>query len=252
MALGTPTTLRAAAQITSPHTTASFTPTSGALVLVVVTATGGSSDTGTETAAAMFGAHDAIASWTMIQQSNAGGSAKAAVYIGYGFASSATADTLTITKAGAPASLECYIWEITGVDTSTPITDVIGGFFTVTNPSLTVGSAPGTDDMKVGVLASRNDSDGVTAGSGFTLLANHFHANPSAALAVEYEGSATDTTVDFSGVNTVHTAMLAFIIQAAAAGSTPKHKVHTGAGFTNSIRKVYNGSTWTETVSSIR
>lgn len=252
MALGTPTILRAVAQITSPHTTASFTPTSGALVIVVVTATGGASDTGTESAAAMFGAHDAIPSWTMIQQSAAGGSAKAATYIGYGIASSATADTLTITKAGAPVSLEAVIWEITGIDTTTPISDVIGGFFTVSNPSLTVGSAPGTDDMKVGAIASRNDSDGFTAGSGYTLLVNHFHANPSASMGVEYEGNATDTTVDFTGANTVHSAMLAFIIQAAAGGgAAPKHKIHTGAGFTDSIRKTYNGSVWTETVTDL-
>jgi hypothetical protein len=71
-------------------------------------------------------------------------------------------------------------------------------------------------------------------------------------MGVEYEGNATDTVVDFSNVGTIHTAMLAFIVKAATGGAAPKHKVHTGASFTDSVRKIYNGSTWTETVSSIR
>lgn len=253
MALGTPTVKLAAAQFTAtPYTTASWTPTAGALVFVTVTVTGGASDVPTA-AATDLSSHAAFSGgWTLLQQSNPGGTARASIYLFYAFAATATAGTVTLTWPTVAPSVEIAVWEVTGADTTTPIVGATGMFTFLAAPSLNTTVAPTTADLKVGALASRNDSSGVTAGTGYTLLINHFHANPSAAMAIEYEGSATDTVVDFSGVGTVHTAMLAFIIQAAAVGATPKHKVHTGAGFTDSIRKVYNGSSWTDTVSSIR
>lgn len=253
MALGTPTVIEPAQQfIATPYTTTTWTPTAGALVFVVVTVTGGASDVPVA-AASDLGAHSAFSGgWNLLQQSNPGGTSKASIYIFYDFADSATTDDVTLTWPTIPPSLEIAVWEITGADTSTPIVGQTGMFTFLAAPSLNTTVAPTTADIKVGALASRNDSTGVTAGAGHTLLINYFHANPSAAMGVEYEGNATDTVVDFSGVSTIHTAMLAFIVKAAAGGTTPKHKVHTGASFTDSIRKIYNGSTWTETVSSIR
>lgn len=252
MALGTPTVIRAAAQFTAtPYTTASWTPTAGALVFVVVTVTGGASDVPV-VAATNLGSHPAFSGgWSLIQQSNPGGTSRASIYMFYAFAASATAGTVTLTWPTVPPSVEIAVWEVTGADTSNPIVGTTGMFTFLAAPSLNTTVSPTTADIKVGAIASRNDSTGVSAGTGYTLLVNHFHANPSAAMGIEYEGAATDTTVDFSSVSTIHSAMLAFIIQAAAGGATPKHKIHTGAGFTNSIRKVYNGSSWTETTTVI-
>ena len=235
--------------------TGSFTPTALALVIVVWTVTGSATATGARTAANISSTISGMGAWTMQQRSAPGATSQSAVYIGYAFAgASPSAGTVTLTLAAAPTDAQVSVIEITGVSTSTPVVGVVTNAGTAVsfNETFTGGQVPVAADVLFAASCSRNDAAAI-GGTGFNVLVNATKASPSASQCVEYKTGVTQTNADISGLNTVHNTFVAFIVKdAGGGGAVPKHKIHTGAGMTDSIRKTYNGSTWTETVSSIR
>lgn len=244
----------AGTQVTAAVTTASFTPTANAFIVVVVGSTGSAAATGALTTAAISSTHSAgtFGAWT-IQQSNGGGASRSGVFVFYCFAgASPGAGTLTLTLGAAPTDAVIQVLEFTGVDTTTPVVGVATTGVATSTASVTVGATPTTSDYLFGAVCSRNDNDGFTPGSGFTAFTQYFHGSPVASVLIEYQTGTTSTTVDVSSSNTVWTTLVGFIIKNAAAGATPKHKVLVVSTWTDSIRRTYNGSTWTDTVTSIR
>lgn len=239
---------------TAAVTSASFTPTANSFVLVIVGSTGASGATNTRATTDLSSTHSGgtFGAWGLYQQPSVAGT-QCATYVFYAFAgASPGAGTITVTLGAAPTEANITILEFTGVDTTTPVGAAATAGSTSGSQSVTVPAAPVAADYLFGAATTRNLNGAMTVGSGFTQAYAYFKAAPSASVTTEYKTGVTTTTVDISGGGTAYTTLVGFVIKNASAGATPKHKVHTGAGLTNSIRKVYNGSTWTDTVSSIR
>lgn len=210
--------LAAAVQaVTRPWTSGSISPTPGALVFVVVANTGSASDTGNKTASDVTATFGITGSWTLWEQANPGASARSSVHVWSARASgSPGSGTVTVNTGASPADSHIAIYERPGADATAPIVGKVGAFDTTGAPTLTLGAAPASADDVVSFATSRNDTNGATAGSGMSLVSNAFHASPSASLSVQKRTGSTSTAVPFAGLNTVHNAVMAFIVKEAS------------------------------------
>lgn len=206
-----------ASSVTYPHTTASFSVAQNALVLVVVATTGGAAATATGSTDDISDTFATLGTWSLIQQSNTGLSGKTALYVFHAIAGASESGTVTVAvpTGGSPANAQVSVIQVTDVDLDTPIAGTISEASAFTNYSLTLTEAPLAADVVLGISVSRNDSDGVTPGSGFTELVDFYAgANPSASSFVEWKTSSTSTTVDMTGLDNVHNSVMGLIVKA--------------------------------------
>jgi hypothetical protein len=181
MTLDAPTALDSGATTgtaTDTLTTGSFTPTSGGLLLVAVAAAH-SAAVGAVTVA---GSHAGTDSWWTAQREE--GDTRVCLF---GSTGRSGAGTVTVTVAGGAVDrLLCRPLEQTGT-VGTP--DLGGGVGsqTATGTTLTVSVQPAGDTAStvLGVMAVRDDTDGVSPGSGYTELVDHLLDPGSDALALQ-------------------------------------------------------------------
>lgn len=197
----------------------SFSPSANALVIVQATVTGNSGANGAMTLATDFGS----LSFTKLGQYGAtnNGSSNVAIWYAQVGGSAPGSGTVTVTYSGNIASGRIAVAEVTGHNQTTPIVGTNGtnnsGVDTI---STTLTSSPTTGDMVIGGVVTRNLNGAGTVGSGFTALWWGFDAAPSATTGLEYQTGTTSTTVDFSALNTVSSALIGFIVQVDTGGGT--------------------------------
>lgn len=200
MAIGTPTTLTSGSDTTdsaASYTTASITPTAGAVIFCGVLTTVGSGTAGTVTLT-----HGSITFNTLTSTTFNGTGWRISLVQGV-VNGSPSAGAITITPSAATQTgVMWVVQQWTGVDTATPVpsSNYKTGSGTSTGPSTTALSAFGSSANAVVafVAASSPGSDTYTAGTGFTLLGNpSAMATPTARIVGEYQ-LANDTTPDMT------------------------------------------------------
>lgn len=199
MALGTPTNKTSGGNSASAgsNTTASFTPTAGALILAVCAIARGSNVP--TTIALTTSITGLVGSWTEVTIRNTGGSAKISLfYIMAG--ASPSSGTITFTYSGGtnPIRQAWIVDEVTGADPTTPISESNTNQTTGTTLSSTLGGIAG-NNKAYGACMSVNASS-ITVGSGETeILESSSGGASEARLQTEY---GTTVGVDWSGLDT--------------------------------------------------
>lgn len=221
----TPSVLVATETVTSsPHTTASFTPTELAEVFVVATVTGGSGLTTSLTTAAIESTHSNLGPWKLEQVADPGQNGAVALYVFHARASAGvTSGTCTLTMAGSsPPDLQVTVMQVTDARSYDTIRGLVSGQGSVSSFSLNLTEEPLGGDVVLGFSSSRNDADGSTPGTGFTELYDAFHSNPSASQMCQHRTGSASKAVGVSGMDTAYSAFLAFIVKQEDGGTPPE------------------------------
>lgn len=211
-----------AAIITRPYTTGTLSPSANALVMLIVSNTGSVSDTSSKLASNVTSTFAINGSWAIMQVADPGATSRASIHVWWAITTgSPGSGTITLNTGASPADSHIGVIEFTGIDTSTPMTGYIGPAATATAAfTLTLTAAPAAADWTYTIAASRNDTNGATVGSGFTLDFNAFHASPTASLSTQSRTGSTSTSAAFAGLGTVSNAAMAFNVKVAPAGGT--------------------------------
>ena len=215
MALGTPTNLTSggAATAAASRTTASISPTGGALLLAC---TGANRGSGTPTTVVVTDTLTGTGSWTSINVRDTSG--KVLTSLSYAKAGP-TPGTGTITftysgGAGNPARQAWIVDEITGQDTTTPVPENASAEGTAA--TLTVNLASIASGNKAYGVINNGSGTGITAGSGETEIDEQGSGGTSNVLLQTEYG--TTTGVDWSTlITTLASVGIAIEIAEAAA-----------------------------------
>jgi fibronectin-binding autotransporter adhesin len=204
--------------VVRPYTSGTISPSANALVLVMVSNTGSVGDTSSKLASNLTSTFAINGSWAIQQVADPGATSRSSIHVWWAVTTSSPGSgTVTINTGASPAASHIAIVEFTGIDTTTPMTGYIGpvGSASATG-TLTLTAAPTTADVTYSVAASRNDTNGATAGSGMTLHLNAWHASPSAGLSTQQRTSSTSTSVPYAGLGTVWNSVMAFNVKVAS------------------------------------
>lgn len=196
------------------YTSASFSPTANALLLVVagVGATGG--DPGGVTITDSF---TGTGSWSSVQLT----STNWRIVIAWAqLGSSPGSGTVTLDAVRlATNRWALHVYDVTGHDTTTPVTQSnTDATLTTGSYSISLPSAPASDSMVFGGLFLRAESDGsVTAGSGFTAQNNFDGTGAGGALLnSEYDATSPPQSASWSNIAVSITELAAAVIEIAA------------------------------------
>ncbi len=195
MALGTPTNLTSggAATASASRTTASISPTGGALLLAC---TGANRGSGTPTTVVVTDTLTGTGTWTSINVRDTSG--KVLTSLSYAKAGPTPGSgTITFTYSGGAGNPVRQAWivdEITGQDTTTPVPENASAEGTGT--TLTVNLASIASGNKAYGVVNNGAGTGITAGSGETEIDEQSSGGTSNVLLQTEYG--TTTGVDWS------------------------------------------------------
>lgn len=216
MALGTPTNLTSGggSAVVSSRTTATISPTGGALILACTGANRGSNAPTTVVVTDTF---SGTGSWTTINVRDT--SAKVLASLSYAKAGPTPGSgTITFTYsggAGDPARTAWIVDEITGQDTTTPVLENASAEGTGT--TLTVNLADIASGNKAYGLINNGSGTGITPGSGETEIDEQGSGGTANVLIQTEYGTTTD--VDWSTLITT-LASVGIAIEIAEASAT--------------------------------
>jgi len=130
--------------------------------------------------------------------------------------------TITVNWTNSSSRNVLYVVEITGHDTSAPVTQQQTGVNASATPSITLGATPATDALVFAAVSAYGDTDGITPGAAFTELADAQAGSsaPNCRLEVEYDVDSAATTCDWSAVTAINNCCGALEIALAAAGES--------------------------------
>lgn len=213
---------------TDPYTTGSVTPTTGSVVFVAVANAKG---TVPETPTIEAGAWG-IDTWTLIGTSGTYNSNQRRLTCYWGYASSYSADTCSITFGATQIGCQATFFQAAGLDTSAPVAtgNVDGDTGTATATSALNLAARSSTDNAIVAIAAHNASEGKTI-TGYTELYDlSAPGSPVMGLLAAYLTNADDTTVDISWATSAAFRALAFEVQAENAGGFGINGVRSGVG----------------------
>lgn len=126
--------------------------------------------------------------------------------------------TITLTFGSTCRRKVIGVAEITGHDTTTPVAQSKSSNGNASTLTVTLDSTPAATSAVIGAIAVKEDSDGVSPGSGFTELTDVDSGGPAfqARLQMQYDLTGADTTCDWSALSTLANAGAA--IEIAEAG----------------------------------
>ena len=227
--LGTSTSYTTGTSLAS----SSVTVSEGDLIFVSITVSGGASATASRSTANIATSLGGSWSWTLAQVAPAAASSCATyVYRAQVPTGGGGTGTFTFTASASVTDSRVCVTKVTGHDTATPIVgDTTLPNTTSTSGSMTAGATPTTADALVGIISSRNDTNGMTVGTSFTSLSNEFDAaTPSASQLIEYRTSTTSTTIDVSGMSTSSNNGVGFIVKASSGSNYSGSPALSGSG----------------------
>ena len=150
--------------------------------------------------------------WTSISTTREASSAEC--HLAYAFASASPgAGVVTFYMSGNGLRQVVYLVEVSGVDTSTPISESNNGNGSATTANISVGGVAG-NNITFSVIASRSSSGTITPGTGETEIVEHEHAS-SLPMNVQTQHS-TDTNHDWASLGDSHGFIILEIVEAAA------------------------------------
>lgn len=200
MALSTPTVLAniESADSLSSLATASFAVNSGDLIIVTANV-GSTSDHTALTISDTLG----TLTWTKHQEARTTTSNFWRLVVWTAQATSTTSGTVTVgTDEGSRWNI--HVAKVTGHNTSSPVTQSAkteGG--TATTLTVTLSGSPAATSMVYGAVGSEGETDGVTAGTGFTELQDTTSgAAAESRQQTQYDLTSADTTCDWSSLAT--------------------------------------------------
>jgi hypothetical protein len=209
MAVGTPTRVAGpiAQHLDSPgpvssSTTGSFTPVAGSLLVAVLTTGDFGAAIGTQS---ISNTHAGSWSWTQLTQIHEATYSRMSLY--YAIVPTSPGNgTITFTYTNNRETVAANVYEITGVDTSTPVVQSKLATGTGTSRSTTLDSTPASDSLIFGFVADSWAANvpTITPGAGYTTL----HQTNSPGIAdnggayTMYRNGGTGTTVNATNLST--------------------------------------------------
>lgn len=219
MTLGTPTGLTSGGSTSAglSKSTASISPTPGAIIHAACVArkvtSGGSPGVLTITTA-MGGTWD----WgTPLFVTDTGGERDSLYVWQAQVPDDVTAGTVSFTSTVNSDVWNWIIWETTGALLNEFGTNHDEVFDNVGTTSFSLPDAPAASSQVYGVLASSGDANGVTVGSGFTVVTQSLIVP--IGLNVQYDPAAADASVAWSGSSAPENLMIAWELAEAPSGT---------------------------------
>lgn len=195
MALASPTHLSTTSDTSNDATitSASISPTGGALLVI-----GGTSFAATQSVSTVTDSFTGTGTWTIRQASQTGGSPsrESVGFIAYAvLGSTPGGGTVTVTFSSSSRDKTLGVIEVTGQDTTTPVPQWQSNTGTGASLIVTLDSTPASTSMVIGCVGDRGTNNPVN-GSGFTEISQQ--ATDDVVHDMQYDLTNADTTCDWT------------------------------------------------------